>query len=157
MARTGFGIAAVLWAGGCFGIFLAWSCTVLWGLDAIDPRVAIPAMNEGVRNGVFAFVFFGAPFVILAAGLQAFRAGRRGAGAAYLASALIFALGMIGWTVAFLLPLNEGFATLPVAGDLREATRLWSAYSDPWQQLNYARTAFCGLGLVLATVGTMQR
>lgn len=132
----------------------------MWGLDAVDPRVAIPAMqalNEGVRNGAFAVVFFGAPIVIFVAAVHTFSAGRPGAGAAFLASALVLALGMIGWTVTFVLPLNEGFAVLPVAGDAREAARLWSAYADPWQQLNYARTAFCGAGLVLATVGAMQR
>jgi len=28
-----------------FGFFFAWVCSTMWGLDALDPRVAITAMQ----------------------------------------------------------------------------------------------------------------
>ena len=46
-------ILALLHAGAIFGFFYAWACSTVWGLDAADPNVAIPAMqamNASVRN-----------------------------------------------------------------------------------------------------------
>ena len=70
--------AAVLLSAAIFGFFYAWVCSTMWGLDAADPRVAIPAMqamNASVRNVVFAPAFFGTGVAALLAALIAGGAG----------------------------------------------------------------------------------
>ena len=68
LASRSIATLATLLVGAHFGLFLAWACTTMWGLDAADPRAAMAAMqamNGSVRNMVFAPVFFGAPVALL--------------------------------------------------------------------------------------------
>lgn len=75
-SATGLGLLTVIHGGAIFGFFYAWVCSTMWGLDAIDPRVAIEAMkgmNASVRNAVFFPAFFLTPLVMAAAALAAMR------------------------------------------------------------------------------------
>ena len=67
-------LLSLLLCGAIFGFFYAWVCSILWGLDQIDPNTAITAMqamNASVRNVVFAPAFFATPVVMLAGALLA--------------------------------------------------------------------------------------
>ena len=71
---------SLLLSGAIFGFFYAWVCSTMWGLDTLEPNVAIAAMNEmniSVRNRVFMPAFFGTPVVLIATSVVAYLAGQR--------------------------------------------------------------------------------
>ncbi len=154
----GFGFLSLLLVGAIFGFFYAWVCSTMWGLDAIDPRVAIEAMqgmNASVRNAVFAPAFFGTPFVCLITAALCFSGGSRGAGIAFAAAGLVYLVGGAGLTLAVNVPMNEALAEMQVPEDVEDARAVWEAYSPRWQLFNVVRTVvsggslmFVGLGLV---------
>lgn len=147
---------AVLLSAAIFGFFYAWVCSTMWGLDAADPRVAIPAMqamNASVRNVVFAPAFFGTPLVlVLAAGLALARRLPRAA-LLFGVAALVYAGGALAPTLLVNVPMNEALARVAVPADLGEASRIWSDYSGSWQAWNQARTVAAGGALLLAVAG----
>ncbi len=152
IAATSAGLA-VISCGAIFGFFFAWVSSTMWGLDAVDPRVAIAAMqamNTSVRNPIFAFVFFGTPIITLLAALLSFRAGGAEAAATLLFGSALYLLGVVLTTVAFNVPLNETLAAIEVPRDRAAAQVLWSEYSSPWQAFNQIRTVVSGVVLAMA-------
>lgn len=151
--------ASVLLAAGIFGIFLAWVCTTMWGLDAADPRIAIPAMqsmNVNVRNALFFVPFFLTAPVILLTAFVAFRAGAQGAAGYFAASGAVILVGVTLLTMTVLVPRNEAFNVLPVPEDLSAARDMWLAYSPEWQVWNAVRTLCGGVGVLLAAAAVAQ-
>lgn len=146
-------VASIVFFGAIFGFFFAWVCSTLWGLDTIDPRAAIEAMNgmnESVRNPVFFTAFFVTPLVAaLAAALSAVH-GARGPAILLAAAALLYGLGSILFTRTFNLPLNYGLAAGGVPATLDEAARVWGEYSGQWQVYNLIRTVVSGVALTLS-------
>ncbi len=120
------------------GFFYAYACSVMVGfarLDAAGFIVAMQAINDTARNGVFAFSFFGSlVFTGAAALLHLPRWRSRAAQLAALAF-LTYALGGFLVTFAYNVPLNEA---LGAAGDLDAVRR---AYVEPWTRWNAVRTA----------------
>ncbi|GAB95458.1 putative membrane protein [Kineosphaera limosa] len=152
----GIGLLAVLLSAAIFGFFYAWVCSTMWGLDAADPRVAIPAMqamNASVRNVVFAPAFFGTPFALTLTALLARAHGRRRAAWFFLAAAISYAGGALAPTLLVNVPMNEALAAVAVPTDLAAARDLWLDYSGTWQAWNLARTVASGAALLLAVAG----
>jgi uncharacterized membrane protein len=149
------GVISILFGGAIFGFFYAWVCSTMWGLDQVDPRVAIAAMqgmNASVRNAVFAPAFFGTPLVLAVTALLARRARSRRAAVLFLAAALVYAVGGLALTMAVNVPMNEALATQEPA-TLEQAARIWTDYSERWQLWNQVRTVLSGAGLLLAAIG----
>ncbi|WP_299838350.1 anthrone oxygenase family protein [uncultured Paracoccus sp.] len=153
-----FALLSLLFSGAIFGFFYAWVSSTMWGLDAVDPRVAIAAMqamNASVRNAVFAPAFFGTPLVLLVTAL----ANRRASGAAALAfaaAAVVYTLGGLILTLAVNVPMNEALAQVIIPEDRAEAAAIWAGYSPRWQLWNQIRTVASGLALLLAGWGTWR-
>lgn len=148
-------IASVIWFGAIFGFFFAWVCSTLWGLDAIDPRVAIEAMNAmnaSVRNPVFFTAFFLPPVVAAVAAVLCVSVKARSAAVLLGVAALVHAVGIILFTQGFNLPLNEGLAEVGTPEDVAVAQDVWTEYSGPWQTYNLIRAVVSGV--TLALVGT---
>jgi uncharacterized membrane protein len=153
------GLTALIFSGAIFGFFYAWVCSTIWGLDAIDPRVAIQAMqamNGSVRNAVFAPAFFGTPFVLWIAALLAWKCNRSPSVVAFGIGGLVYALGGMILTMSVNVPMNEALGRLIVPTDIDAAQSIWDAYSGKWQIYNITRTAFSGVTLALAGVGLMR-
>ncbi len=151
--------AALLLSGAIFGFFYAWVCSTMWGLDALDPRLAIPAMQEmnaSVRNAVFAPAFFGTPFVLALAALLAWHDGGTAAAMAFGAAALVYGLGGMVLTVLVNVPMNQALAQQVVPDDIETARAIWQDYSPRWQMFNMIRTGFSGLALLLCGWGLMR-
>lgn len=147
-------ILSLIWSGAMFGFFFAWTCSTMWGLDAADPNVAIAAMqamNESVRNWLFAPVFFGTPVLLAFATVAASRRRQRKVVVSLALAGLVYVLGAMLPTFMFNVPLNEGLALLEVPLDPDAAQDAWQGYSRPWQYWNMVRTAVAGF--VLALVG----
>ena len=152
-------ILALLHAGAMFGFFYAWVCSTMWGLDAADPNVAIPAMqamNASVRNPVFAPAFFGTPLVLAAAVLAAWKAGERRGALLFASAGLLYVLGAMVPTVTINVPLNEALAALAPPLEAAAARDAWRAYSNPWQFWNGVRAVAAGGALLLAGWGVLD-
>ncbi len=152
-------ITSLVFAGGIFGFFYAWVCSTMWGLDAIDPRVAIRAMqgmNASVRNGVFFPAFFLTP-VVLGVTAVLLRADGQGRAARWFAAgAVVYLFGGLILTASINVPMNKALAEVSVPGNIDEARAIWTEYSSRWQVYNIIRTLFSGLALVLAGIGTLR-
>lgn len=132
---------ALALSGAIFGFFYAWVCSTMWGLDAADPRVAIPAvqaMNASVRNAVFFPAFFLTPALQLLAAYAARTVSRHAAGA-LLAAALIYLTGAFLPTFLVNVPMNEALAAKSVPLDEPSAHAIWASYSPRWQAWNTGR------------------
>ena len=142
---------SLLHTGAIFGFFYAWMCSTLWGLDAIEPAVAIRAMvamNESVRNAVFAPAFWGTPLVLFTTAAVAWRFHRRAA-ALLLGASALYVLGAMGPTFVVNVPMNQALAAQGIPHDPVAARALWAAYSGPWQVWNAVRTVVTAAVLLL--------
>lgn len=161
MARLGrpLAILSLIWSGAMFGFFFAWTCSTMWGLDAADPNVAIAAMqamNESVRNWLFAPAFFGTPVLLALAAAAASGGQRRKAVTCFASAGLLYVVGAMLPTFLVNVPLNEGLALLYVPLDPAAARSAWQSYSSPWQDWNMVRTAAAGVVLALTGWGLVN-
>lgn len=154
----GTAIAGIILAGAIFGFFYAWVCSTMWGLDDVDPRAAIEAMqgmNASVRNPVFFPAFFLTPFALAAAAFVA--RGVSGRAAVLLAAAAaVYLVGGLILTMTVNVPMNDDLAAKAVPAGVEEARRIWEDYSPRWQAFNQARTGASGASLLLAVLGLVS-
>ena len=147
-------IAATLATGLIGGFFYAYACSVSLGLALLsDERyvAAMQAINATVRNGLFAFSFFGAVLsLLLALALHApkYRSRRF----VLVALACVLYIGG-GFMVTFLVnvPMNEELARVGEASPAVLA-RVRAEYEGPWNFWNGVRTLFSSLAF-LALIG----
>jgi uncharacterized membrane protein len=129
------------------GFFYAYYGSVMPGLAATDAESAIRAMqgiNAVVRNGTFAFSFFGtlafgavAIFLLIGAGGWPL--------ALALAGTALYGLGAFMVTLLYSVPLNEALATVTATPE--NAVQIWQAYLEPWTFWNALRTLMSALAL----------
>jgi uncharacterized membrane protein len=149
-------VAATLTTGLIAGFFYAYACSVTLGLARLPNGQYVEAMqaiNATVRNGVFAFSFFGAVLSLLVA--LAIHAPRpRSRSFILVALAAVLYIGG-GFMVTFLLnvPMNEELARVSV-GELGPAAlaQIREEYEGPWNFWNGVRTVFSSLAF-LALIG----
>ncbi len=149
-------ILSLLNTGAIFGFFFAWACSVMWGLDATDPVVAITAMqaiNASVRNPLFALAFFGTPVFLALTAMVSWVSGENWAARLFGSGALLYILGAMLPTFAVNVPLNETLALTEMPLEAVRAQELWRTYSSPWYLSNAARTTASGLSLLLIGPG----
>jgi uncharacterized membrane protein len=145
-------VVALVLIGAMAGFFYAYSMSVMWALDAVDPKAAITSMqsiNIVVRNAIFFPAFFGAPLAaLLAAGLW----WKLDAGQAALLlalAAIVYLAGTFAVTVAANVPMNQALAIATIPADPEAARTLWRTYSGPWTLWNHVRTLASFVGLLL--------
>jgi uncharacterized membrane protein len=143
---------ATLTTGLIAGFFYAYACSVTLGLALLPDEQYVEAMqaiNATVRNGMFAFSFFGAVlFLLLALAVHAPRLRSRRFLLVALA-AMLYIGG--GFMLTFLInvPMNEELARVSV-GELGPAAvaRIREGYEGPWNFYNGVRTVFSSLAFV---------
>lgn len=148
---------ALLLTGAIFGFFYAYAFSAMWGLDAIDPRAAIKAMqaiNSEVRNAAFMPAFLLTPVALFATAALLYLTGQKAlwfaaAGAVYLFGGLVL-------TVVVHIPMNEALAVIDVPTDRAATASIWAAYSPDWQTWNIVRTGASGAALLLAGIGLLR-
>jgi uncharacterized membrane protein len=149
----GLALLASAWSA---GFFWSWSFTVMPGLSAASPAVAVEAMravNAGIATPFFAFVFFGPLPFALAAAAAAWTAGARMPAGLAAAAAVIYALGTIGVTFLVNVPLNNGLASATV--DVSNAASVWRTYAAPWTAWNHLRVAASTAALLLLVLAAV--
>ncbi len=140
-----------------FGFFYAWVCSTMWGLDTIEPEVAITAMqamNASVRNVAFGAGFFGTPVILLGVAVIAGMARQKAVSVCYLAAAFTYLAGFV-ITVTVNVPMNDALTALGDARLLEDSVDIWADYSQRWQFWNVVRTITSGSALLLAGVAMM--
>lgn len=128
----------------------------MWGLDTLDPRIAIRAMNDSVRNLVFAPIFFATPFVLAATGIALWVGKQKSAGLWFILAAINYSTGGLALTAFVNVPMNEALARITVPATIKDADIIWQAYSAEWQFWNQIRTLFSGIALALAAYGLLK-
>lgn len=150
---------AMLLSAAIFGFFYAWVCSTMWGLDAIDPRVAIAAMNgmnDSVRNMVFAPAFFGTPVALLLTAALSLGTGHKPAALWFGAAGLLYFVGAFLVTLTVNVPMNRALLVTEIPERIEDARAIWEAYSSKWQVYNLARTIVSGVAFLLALMGVVQ-
>ena len=150
---------ATLTTGLISGFFYAYACSVTLGLAFLPDQQYIEAMqviNATVRNGVFAFSFFGAVLsLLLAVAIHAPRLRSRRFVLIALAAVLYIGGGFV---VTFLVnvPMNEELARV---GEVAPAAlaQIRAEYEGPWNFWNGVRTAFSSLAFVALIAACLSR
>jgi len=153
---TPLAILSLLLTAALFGFFYAWVCSTMWGLDAADPRIALPAMqamNASVRNAVFAPAFFGTPAILTLTTVMLLLSAQRPAAVWFGAAAMLVITLSFILTMAVNVPMNEALALLDVPQDRTAAQKIWNAYSPDWQFWNQIRTAASGSAVLCVGIG----
>ena len=141
------------------GFFYAYSASVNRGLARLTDAgyvAAMQAINDTVRNPVFALSFFGALLVLpLAAALHAKDRSPR---FNWLAVAAVFyVVGGFGVTLAFNVPLNEELAGLDLGtASPSQVDAARAGYEDTWNAYNAVRTVASTLALVCVAAAAMS-
>ena len=145
---------ATLTTGLISGFFYAYACSVTLGLALLPDKQYIEAMqaiNATVRNGVFAFSFFGAVVsLLLALAVHAPRLRSRRFVLIALAAALYIGGGFMV-TLLVNVPMNEDLARVGEVGSATLA-EVRAEYEGPWNFWNIVRTVFSSLAF-LALIG----
>jgi uncharacterized membrane protein len=150
---------ATLTTGLISGFFYAYACSVTLGLALLPDEQYVEAMqgiNATVRNGVFAFGFFGAVLSLLLA-LAAHAPRVRSRRFALVALACVLYIGG-GFMVTFLVnvPMNEELARVGEV-DPAALARIRAAYEGPWNFWNGVRTVFSSLAFVALIGACLSR
>jgi uncharacterized membrane protein len=151
---------ATLTTGLISGFFYAYACSVTLGLALLPDGQYVEAMqaiNATVRNGLFAFGFFGAALSLLLA-LAAHAPRPRSRRFVLIALACVLYIGG-GFMVTFLVnvPMNEELARVGEASPMALA-QVRAGYEGPWNFWNGVRTVFSSLAFVaLVGAGLLQR
>jgi uncharacterized membrane protein len=150
---------ATLTTGLISGFFYAYACSVTLGLGLLSDEQYVEAMqaiNATVRNGVFAFSFFGAVLSLLLA-VAVHGPRLRSRRFLLIALAAVLYIGG-GFMVTFLVnvPMNEELARV---GDLSPAAlaQIRAEYEGPWNFWNGVRTVFSSLAFVALIGACLSR
>lgn len=139
-------------AGAMAGFFYAYSMSVMWALDAVDPKAAIASMqsiNTVVRNAIFFPAFFGTPVVALVAAALWWKLGAGQVALLLALAAIVYLCGGFLLTILANVPMNEALAIAAIPTDPEAARTLWQNYSRPWTLWNHVRTAASFASLLL--------
>lgn len=162
--RTGIHIflgLSLIMTGAMFGFFFAYVASGINGLSTMPGTEAINAMNAingAIRNAQFFPFFFLTPVVCLLGGGLAGLAGQARTGVFLCAAGLTYALGGIGLTMAFNVPLNQNLMAL--APDIiasNAADQIWADYARNWSFWNLVRTVFSGIALGFVGIAIAER
>ena len=156
---TALSLLSLLLCGAIFGFFYAWVCSTMWGLDTVNARVAIEAMqamNASVRNAVFAPAFFGTPVVLAGTAGLAWLSSERTVATWLGSAALLYVIGAFLPTLHVNVPMNEALARVDLKQSSETLQQVWGDYSTRWQRWNQIRTLASG-GAVLFVGAALMR
>jgi uncharacterized membrane protein len=140
-------VAAALASALQAGVYYAFACSVIPGLNRGDPRVFVAAMqqiNLAIINPWFMLTFLGAPLVAaLAAVLSYGRPGFAWALAGFVLAAATFLI-----TIALNVPLNNALGAAGDASTLADPAAVVAAFEPGWSRWNTVRalTSTAALG-----------
>lgn len=138
-------VAATLTTGLMAGLFYAFACSVMLGLNRTDDHTFVGAMqriNVAILNGWFLVSFVGAlVFTILAAVLRLPGAG--GGVLPWIVAALVLYGAVFVITASVNVPLNNELATAGDPGGIADLAAVRERFEATWVRWNIARAVAC--------------
>lgn len=131
-AATGSGIMA--------GLLFVFSNVVMRSLSSLPPAYGMQAMqriNVVIVNPLFLLVFLGTAAACLAVAAMTLRTLSVPGHAWLLTASLCYLVGVVGVTMVFNVPLNNGLER----ADIAMADTVWPAYVTAWLWWNHVRAA----------------
>lgn len=153
-------VGATVTTGLISGFFYAYACSVTLGTALLPDEqyiAAMQAINATVRNGVFAFSFFGAAAFLLLA-VMFHLPGPRSVRFALLALACALYVGG-GFLLTMLVnvPMNEELASVSLDAPTHVLAEARAAYEEPWNFWNGVRTVFSTLAFGLCIAACLYK
>ncbi|UXN06970.1 anthrone oxygenase family protein [Bartonella sp. HY761] len=152
-------MVSLLLSAAIFGFFYAWLCSTMWGLDKIDPRVAInamQAMNSSVRNAVFAPAFFGTPIALCCTAIVLFYMRHKKSALMVAIASIIYICFCFILTAVINVPMNVALAAVIIPEDIQKADLIWKNFSQPWQFWNLIRFIASGIVFTLTVLAVFS-
>ena len=143
--RTGIMLTtlALLGAGLVAGVFFGFSTFIMRALDRLPTDQSILAMqsiNITVITPLFMAVLFGTGLLGAYLAVVAFRFGLDAHSGIIMFAALAYIIGVIGVTLVFSVPLNDGLASLQAQST--DAASYWKSFVASWTYWNHVRCGF---------------
>jgi uncharacterized membrane protein len=142
-------MAAALMAALQAGLYYAFSCAVLPGLDRGDPRTLVAAMqqiNVAIINPWFLVTFLGAPLLAaLAAALSLGADNRRVL--IWAALGAVFAVATFVITMALNVPLNDALDAAGNPDQVPDPAAVSAAFASAWTRWNTVRAVTSTIGV----------
>lgn len=146
--------AAAVAMGLLAGLFYAFACAIVPGLQDSSDRTVVEAMqniNKGIENPVFFATFLGAPALAVWALVAERRRGSR-AGARWVAAGLVLYAVCFFVTMAANIPLNNTLANAGDPSQIADIAKVRDDFEAPWIIWNVVRTV-----AVVAAFGCLTR
>lgn len=138
-------VLATITSGLIAGLFFAFSCSVMLGLDGVEDGVFVDVMrriNRRIQNGLFGLVFMGA-LLSSAAVIVIDLTDADGANLRALVGAALFLASLV-ITFAVNIPLNNRLD----AADQADVAQARKAFERPWVLWNHVRMVVSTAGFV---------
>lgn len=133
--------------GAVYGVFFAYSNSVVPGLDKTEPAQATAAMrdiNVVIINPRFLATFVGPVVTTAATGFLLLGIDETTPALLYFAAAVVYLLGSLVVTGRLNVPMNNA---------LEDGTLTWADYAPRWRRWNTVRTVSSMVALVLSGAG----
>lgn len=144
-------MSATVLTGLSVGLIAAFSYAIMPGLRRAGDAAFVEAMqgiNVAILNPVFALTFGGSLVAMVAALVVGWNDPAR---PWIIAGLLLYAVGVLGVTFAFNLPLNDALE----AGK-GSAAELRREFEDPWTRLNHIRSVLGTASFVCLVLGVLK-
>ncbi len=140
------------------GVFLTFSDFVMRSLDGAKTSAGIEVMqaiNREVFRTIFMVLLIGMWPVSAGLGVYAFLQPAQSGGAAIMAAAIIYSVGVMGITLVFNVPMNNRLAARD--SDSPEAEAYWSdTYFPHWTFWNWVRAVASAAAAVCYLTACLQ-
>lgn len=133
--------------GAVYGVFFAYSNSIVPGLDRIDQERAVAAMrsvNVAILNPRFLASFVGPVLTSAATGFLLLGLDESTAAYLFLGAAAVYLVGCLMVTGRINVPLNNA---------LEAGTVTWSEFAPRWRRWNTVRTVTSMVAIVLCGIG----
>ncbi|MBC3784206.1 DUF1772 domain-containing protein [Spirosoma utsteinense] len=143
------------------GLFYAYSCSVNPGLHQLPDWAYLAAMqsiNRAILNPTFFLSFIGTLVLLPICTWMHYSQPISVRFWLLLLASVLYAIGVVGVTVAGNVPLNEGLDAVSLgkaSPDELKACRL--AFEQPWNRLHAIRTITCVVTLLLVVATCLSR
>ena len=140
-ARGAVLIAAIVTTALQAGLYYAFACAVLPGLERGDDRTFVAAMqqvNVAIINPWFLVTFLGAPVLAVLAAVLSL-GGTNRALLGWTALGAVFAVGTFVFTVALNVPLNNALAAAGDPSQVTDLAAVRAAFAPAWGRWNTVR------------------
>ncbi|HEX6356239.1 DUF1772 domain-containing protein [Actinophytocola sp.] len=135
-----------------FGVYFAYSNSVVPGLDKADPEKAVEAMrkmNVAIINPAFLTIFIGPLITSAATGFLLLGLDENTSAYLTLAAAVVYLVGSHVITGRINIPLNNALEN-STSTDWRQR---WADFSPRWRRWNAVRTVTSAVSLLLCGIG----